>query len=284
MIDLAWAVARGAGFALVLQAAGAVLFVAAFAQLAPHAIAGVRRLAARAAAAGLLVIAAQYLLECARLGGELAGMLDPSLERLLLGSSVGVALGVRFAGLAAIAIGAPSERRSFSRLSLGGVLLAAGSFLVTGHTSISPERALLAPLLLVHLLILAFWFGSLLPLLRATRLESGPQAARLLAAFSGSAQWLVPLIALAGAAMATLLLPGLLALAEPYGLLLLAKLALFAALMGLAAFNRFRLLRGVERGEPAALGRLRTTMAAEFALILTAIAVTTVMTGFFSPS
>lgn len=284
MIDLAWAVARGAGFALVLQAAGAVLFIAAFAHLAPGTLADVRRLAAGAAGVGLIAVAAQYLLESARLGADLASVLDPSLERVVLGSSVGAALGVRFAGLAAMTLGARSERRSLQRLSLAGLLLAAGSFLLTGHTSISPQRALLAPLLLVHLLIVAFWFGALLPLYRVTRLESRAQAGRVLEAFSRTAQWLVPLIALAGAAMATLLLPDPAALISPYGLLLLGKVAVFVALMGLAALNRLRLVPAIERGEVAALGRLRATVVGEFALILAAIAVTTVMTGFYSPS
>jgi len=63
----------------------------------------------------------------------------------------------------------------------------------------------------------------------------------------------VPLIALAGAGIAAVLLPDFAALLAPYGLLLSAKLMLFAALMALAALNKLRLAPALGRGEPGAL-------------------------------
>src|SRR2546430_13229115 len=58
------------------------------------------------------------------------------------------------------------------------------------------HRLLLAPLLLVHLMLAAFWFGSLWPLRQLCALEPRAQAARVIEAFSSGALWLVPLIPL----------------------------------------------------------------------------------------
>ncbi|MGC1729074.1 MAG: CopD family protein, partial [Steroidobacteraceae bacterium] len=106
----------------------------------------------------------------------------------------------------------------------------------------------------------------------------------VLARFSAAAVRLVPLIALAGAVLAVLLLPDTAALLEPYGRLLLFKVALFVLLMGLAALNRLRLVPQIERGKARALRTLRLSMTAEYLLISGAIAVTAVMTGFYSPA
>jgi len=118
---------------------------------------------------------------------------------------------------------------------VAGCLAAVGSFALTGHTALDAHRLLLAPLLLVHLILVAFWFGSLWPLRQLCALEPREQAARVIEAFSSGALGLVPLIALAGAGIAAVLLPDFAALLAPYGLLLSAKLMLFAALMALAA-------------------------------------------------
>src|SRR5207248_8987362 len=80
-------------------------------------------------------------------------------------------------------------------------------------------------------------------------LEPRAQAARVIEAISSGTLWLVPLIPLAGAGIAAVLLPDFAALLAPYGLLLGAKLLLFAALMGLAALNRLRLTPALARGE-----------------------------------
>jgi putative copper export protein len=122
-----------------------------------------------------------------------------------------------------------------------------------------------------------------LPLRQILARAPGTDAARVLAAFSAVALWLVPLIALAGAALAALLLPDLAALGRPYGRLLLAKLILFAALMGLAALNRLRLAPGLAAGQLTAAAGLRGSIALEYLLICAALAISAVLTGSFSP-
>jgi copper resistance protein D len=289
MIDVLWVLARTLVFALLLQSTGAVLFVIAFRGSLARSAAGIARLARGGACAAFAVLIFQCLLELARMAGDWSGASDPGLLRAALGLSTARALGVRGAALAALALalsGAGAQPRGHVRagVALASVALAAGSFTLTGHTSVSAYRWLLAPLLVAHILVLGFWFGALWPLARVTRVEELRTAAEVLGRFSVAAVRLLPLVALGGAGMALLLLPDAAALREPYGRLLLLKVVLFALLMGLAAFNRLRLVPEIERGEARALRTLRASMAAEWLLICGALTVAAVMTGFYSPA
>jgi putative copper resistance protein D len=94
---------------------------------------------------------------------------------------------------------------------------------------------------------------------------------------------LVPLIAVAGIAMALLLAAGVPSLHEPYGALLLVKLGGFAVLMALAACNKWRWMPALEAGAAAPRAALQRSIIAEFVLIAGVLAVTAVMTTFYSP-
>jgi putative copper export protein len=61
-----------------------------------------------------------------------------------------------------------------------------------GHTSVNAHRWTLAGLLMVHLLIVAFWFGGLWPLYVVSLRETPTQAAIVLERFSAAATWLLP--------------------------------------------------------------------------------------------
>ena len=283
MIDVLWLALRAAGLIFSFEAAGMALFVASFAPGLERATA-LRLRARRIALAALAVLAAQALIEPAHMAGEWAGAGDEALWRLSFTSPAGVSNLVRFAGLVLLAFGLATARPRTLAPALGGSVAVVVAPLLSGHTAVHPERVLLAPLLFVHLSVLAFWFGSLRPLRALTVCESPLVAARVLQGFSRTAVWLVPLIGLAGAAMAVLLLPGPAALLEPYGALLLAKVLLFALLLGLAALNRLRLVPALARGQGEAALRLRRSIALEYLLMCTAFAVTAVMTGMFAPS
>jgi putative copper resistance protein D len=162
-------------------------------------------------------------------------------------------------------------------------VLATGAFTLLGHTSVNAHRAALAALLLVHLLVIAFWFGALGPLYLASLRETPARSCELIVRFTAVATWLVPLILLAGAGMAALLLPNLAALLEPYGRLLIAKIVGFALLMGLAAANRWRLGPALAEGTTQSRQRLRRSVAAEYLLICAILTITAIMTTFFSP-
>jgi copper resistance protein D len=309
MPDILSVVLRAVSFVLQLQAAGAVFFAAAFGPALTISLPGIRKLTRVTATVAVFAVAGHYTLEAARMAGDMSGMLDRSLQNMAWTSTFGGAFTVRELGLLLIiagmravsakttasrfftsSVGSPVafvmkrlSARGFTLVGVTGAVLVAVSFTLTGHTSVNSRRGLLAPLLLAHLLIVAFWFGALWPLCLVTLRESRERMARIVAVFSAAAFWLVPLIFAVGVAMAAVLLPDWAALRQPYGALLIAKVALFAVLLGCAALNKWRLGPGLGSGDPQAGPRFRRVVISEYIIMVGVLAVTAVMTTFFSP-
>jgi putative copper export protein len=114
----------------------------------------------------------------------------------------------------------------------------------------------------------------------AARREKPAVAAHLIDTFSRKAAWLVPIILLAGAGLAALLIPDMSTFRRPYGQLLLVKLTLFALLLALASANKWRFGPACARGDTRGFER---TVVVEYLLICAVLAVTATMTTFYSP-
>lgn len=285
MIEGAWLLLRALALVLVLQAVGGALFCVVFRGTLLSAAHAVQRTAWRLSLLALAVLVLQALYEPVHLAGEVSGLTDPAVLRLFLTLGAAAALGVRIAGVVCAAYALWPGGAAPSRLAVAaGVLLIAVSFLLTGHTATALQRGLLAPLLLVHVALVTYWFGALWPLGQVLALEAPQSAARTIAAFSRLAVRLVPLLPLAGGVIAALLLPDVAALGRPWGLLLLGKVLLFTLLMALAALNRLRLTPALAGAEATAARRLSRTIALEYGLILLTLGVTAVMSGEFSPA
>jgi copper resistance protein D len=283
MTDALSVVLRALSFVLLFQAAGAAIFVAIFGRRLASSRATVHRLGQAAALAAIVAVAGHYALEAARMAGEMSGMWDPALQSMAWNSSARAALICRLLGLLLIAVGLRGTGGRWTIVAAGGAALATGAFTLTGHTSVNVHRGALAALLMLHLLVVAFWFGALWPLYVASLCETPARAADLIERFTAVATWLVPVILAAGIAMAVLLLPNVSALSEPYGELLIAKVVGFALLMGLAAANKWRLGPALAH-EPGQSGRwFRRSVATEYVLIAAVLTITALMTTFFSP-
>lgn len=281
MIDGLWLALRAAGFILFLQATGSVLFLVLCARtLTPAAARALRAFALQVTLAALAVVVAQGVFEPVHLAGAWGGESDPQLRHLALSSPGAAVLWLRFTGLGTLCL---ALWRAHPALALPAALVALGSFLVSGHTLLDEHRLILLPLLAVHVCVAAFWFGSIACLRRLLGAGNVAALPAVLQDFSHRALWLVPLLALAGLALAYTLLPDLAALRRPYGLLLCSKVALFTLLLGLAGLNRLRLVPALMRGESSALARLRGTLSAEYLLLGLVLTVTATMTGFYSP-
>jgi hypothetical protein len=295
-------------FVFSLQAAGIAIFLVVFADaLDRDLVEGIRRPGSWSAMSAAMLVLLHYGLESARMAGDLAGVWDLSLQHFVATSNTAVAAGLRVTGLLLVAAylrrttetdgstkpqGGGELRPASAAASRGwprppalawlGAALIAASFAAMGHTAASSQRWLLAGLLLVHLLVIEFWFGALLPLIQLTR-SAAVITAPVILRFSRIATALVPLIAVAGLAMAYVLIPKLGVLGEPYGQLLLAKGAGFTVLMALATLNKWSLGPNLESGGASAARRLRRSMTAEYVLLAAVLVITAVMTSFFSP-
>ncbi|TLY64734.1 MAG: hypothetical protein E6K52_01045 [Gammaproteobacteria bacterium] len=283
MTDVLSAILRALSFVLLFQAAGVAIFVALFGRRLASSRGAVRRLGQAAALAAMVLVAGHYALEAARMTGELSGMWDSSLQGIVWHSPSRAALICRLSGLLLITIGFQGASPRWTIVAVAGAVLAALAFTLTGHTSVNVHRGALATLLMLHLMVVAFWFGALWPLIVASLRETPARASEIIERFTAVATWLVAVILLAGIVMAVLLLPSVSALSEPYGKLLIAKVVGFAVLMGLAAANKWRLGPALVHGSVQTGRWFRRSVAAEYVLIAAVLTITAVMTSFFSP-
>jgi putative copper export protein len=268
---------RAVSFVLLLNAAGIPIFIAVFGHLLPDSLPAIAKLGWGLAIGALVFVAGHHALEGARMAGEMGGVVDPAMQAMTLRSSEGAAFGLRMVGLVLIAVGL---RRGALAVGITGAILATAAFTLTGHTSVTPYRPAAAALLTFHLLVVAFWLGSLWPLYLVAGREPPHRAAHVIDAFSRVAAWVVPVILLAGVGLTLLLVPSWAVFRQPYGQLLLAKVALFAVLMALATLNKWTF------GPACAKGRTRAfkqALAIEYVLICIVLAITATMTTFYSP-
>lgn len=259
------------------------MFIAVFRGDLSNSFGPIRRIAQIAALAALAFVLLHLALEAGRMTGELGGIFEPALQQRVLTSSMGTVAALRVAGLTLLLVGVIGRDGFAWVLAVTGANLALFSFAFIGHTAVDSARWMLAPLLLAHVIIVAFWFGALLPLRAVAKNDPHVRAGEVVDHFSRIALWLVPGIFIAGTILSVVLVPDLAVLRQPYGLLLLVKVAGFALLMALAAWNKWRLGPAIKRGNRFAVRYFRWVVGVEFALISAILAVTAILTSFFSP-
>jgi putative copper resistance protein D len=274
---------RGLAFVALFQAAGAALFLRIFARELDASAALIRDVARTAALAAVVLTALHHVLIPARLAGTFAATFDASLGELVLESNIGPAHAVRLAGLALLAVSLDQDSRAHVIASLVGAGLALSSFALMGHTTIHDLRLVLAPLLLVHVASAAFWFGSLWPLYLVANRESPELAGRVATRFSTHAVRYVPLILFCGAAMTLIFVRSIEALLTGYGAMIGLKTLAYAALLGLAALNRQRLVPEIAAASGAARRAFSATVRIEWAIIAAVLVGTAMITDLFSP-
>ena len=277
--DVVATVCRALSIAAALQAVGIVMFLHIFGHRITHASRSIVKLACWSAIAAIVLTLIQHGLGPARMTANFGGALDMSLQAFYAKSEAGLAHGVRIAGLVLLLFGI-----NRLRIGIAGTILVATSFALMGHTVTHEPRWLLAALLFIHLVVIAFWFGSLLPLLAVTRMQDRKIAGCIVDEFSRIAALAVPLILIAGVILAVVLLGSVEKLLEPYGLLVLAKVTGFALLLGLASLNKWRYAPQISAGSAVAIGAFNRSVYLEWALIFLLIAITTTMTGLFALS
>jgi putative copper resistance protein D len=250
-----------------------------------------RRLLGGSAALLVLASGLGLLLQTAVVAGSLAAALDPStLASVITEMAMGAASLVRAAAAAlalAVLLFAPQGRVGWiTTAALGGVATASMAWM--GHGAATEGVAggvhLLADL--AHLTAAAVWIGALafFVALAGDRRRDADRKAVFhvtLAGFSGVGSGLVAVLVASGLVNSWFLVgpSGWRALAETaYGRLLLLKLVLFAAMVALAAANRFRLTPALRAAlaDPArtdsAVVALRRSLQLELGVALAVVA------------
>jgi putative copper export protein len=276
-------VLRSASFVAVFQAAGMVIFIAMFGRLLGPSLIRIRRFAKVSAIAAIVLLLGQYVVEAARMADDMRGMADTSLQMMVLHSTASAVLAFRILGLSVIALALRRQDDAGLVFSTIGAAIVCASFTLTGHTVASPLRWALAPLLLLHVTIVGFWFGALVPLYLVSNEESPTIAGTVTDAFSRLAGWLVPVILAAGILMGFVFVRHLDEFRLAYGISLIAKVGGFATLMGFAAINKWRLGPRLASGDHRAMQSFRRSLGLEYFLIAVVLSITAAMTALYSP-
>lgn len=255
---------------LIFGAVGALLFAAAVAPLPPRHLSAIGNIALLGVPLVGISLGLQGL---DALGLGLDGLFSPRPFAAGFGTSFGgTAIAASLAFLATFAASRVSPRHR-----IGLVILATGAAalapMLSGHAGTAPPTFVSKPAILLHVLGLIFWLGSLLPLaVLLTRNDSA--ADRALARFSRIVPFAVLLIVASGLVLAALQMgPPNPAWLTGYGLLLGTKLLLLAPLFAVALANRLWLTRPVLSGDDTARRRLRLLVIGEILLVLLVLCV-----------
>ncbi|PXW57905.1 copper resistance CopC/CopD family protein [Chelatococcus asaccharovorans] len=207
------------------------------------------------------------------LGTPLTALGNPITWKTGFSTSYGttVLLAVASGGLALVAILTRGwAGKILSLLAFLGVGMALAA---SGHASAAQPQWLTRPAVFLHATGIAFWAGSLIPLVAAFAARK-PDAVLALRRFANAIPFAVlPLVA-AGMVLALIQLGGPAALwSTAYGQVLMAKLLLLVILFCLAAYNRFWLTKPTEQGDPVATRQLVRSIRIELAIVVTIFAV-----------
>jgi putative copper resistance protein D len=288
MIELVVVLARLVQYAGAATLFGAPLFylygLPAAGPGAARAMPDTRRLIVVAALLTAMGCGLALLAQTVMMSGALASALDPrALVMVATGTQFGAAVLARSAAslitLVLVAALPPSTKLWRIAAALGALALA--SFAWSGHGADGEGAAGLFKLLadIVHLLAAGIWLGALAALvvlvLGARQAEATEVRAlhRALEGFSGVGSLVVAALVLTGLINAWFLVGPdhvLTAVSAAWGAVLVAKLAVFALMLSLAALNRFVLTPRLERSlaglDPtAALVALRKSLLVESA-------------------
>lgn len=254
--------ARAAAYLALLLVAGVPL----------HALAAGQVLAFRARLVlALLAIVAAFasawwaLESVAAMAGITLAELDQATAEVVLAQTpLGKVMEWRLTALAAVFLACfvPLRVLRLPILALAGSV-ALGSVAWTGHAGAS-EMALHRVSDVAHVLAAATWIGALAVFVTSAFSREGADIAAL-ARFARTGSVVVAVLILTGL-LNTLAIAGWPMMFEARWFSILAvKLALFAAMLALAAGNRWRIVPALERGEPDATARLRRSLVLEFA-------------------
>lgn len=227
---------------------------------------------------GLIATIFGFLFRGASLTGDISGMIDPEMLGLLWNTPVGTVFILRVVGLSLLFVGLFLGRIGIWISIIGGIS-ALWSFALIGHVS-GNKFALAEFALLLHLLVIAFWIGILIPLKRlASSSSTNILAAKIGHRFGIIASVTVPILIVMGGYMSYELVGTIAALTgTAYGQALIIKVVLVGSLLGLAAANKIRFIPALSAGDPNAAKRLSRSIIFEWIIISAVLCLTAVLT------
>jgi putative copper resistance protein D len=242
-------------------------------QIVPRAAKGLQAGFVFSAILALLTAILWLCLASGQMSGDWRAAFDMSIvERAIRGTRFGTVFAIRIVGLALLLFmsARPRVHRAEVQVVLSALLLA--SLGLTSHAAASadfPQGYMRAANDAAHLVTAGFWTGGLLVLALLIPENLGRPSGLVapLRLFSVWGTYVVAALVLTGVANAILILGLSAPRISVYRGVLIVKVALAAAMIALAIFNRWRIAPALPR-DAAAPRRLGLTIATELALAL----------------
>lgn len=218
------------------------------------------------------------------------GALDPDMLGIMWDSSIGDGTLLRTIGLmiAILVLISPFKLKSVvlnnylrQGILVSSLFLLAYTFTCIGHVS---ELGVFEKVLLIlHVLVMAWWFGALFPLKQACHESDYGQLYSLMDKFGRQASIAVSLLLIAGLWLAFQLVGNVEELfSSSYGQTLLLKLALVTSILGIAAKHKLKLVPQLKNND----GRdaLSKSISIELVVAFAILSVTAGLTSVVGPA
>jgi copper resistance protein D len=270
LLDGAVVVVYALYYVATIGAAGLAFFMIGFGhRLRPDEVTRLRRTLLGTIAAGLALSVGALALRVFVLTAG-ASVTDGAVWEAVMRSRIGDAFWLRSACLVLLAAAAMPWRAGPAIAAVGAVLVL-GSYAAMGHSMLYRPRQEIAALVVLHLGVVAFWVGSLLPLLWVARRPDSSDTVALLHDWARAATLAVAAMIASGVLLTWYLTARLDLIFEAWhGWALAAKVLAVLAALALALSNRLRHTPALARGEAGAGARLASSIRLEVVLVLLA--------------
>ena len=267
LLDGITVIIRALYYTATIGAAGLGLFAVGFGhRLEPGEAAKLHRTLLATIAAGLLLSVLALALRVLVLTA-CASIFSADVWVAVMRSRIGDAFWLRAAGLVLLAAAVTSWRIG-STITAIGALLVVASYAAMGHSMLFAPRQEIAALVVVHLTVVAFWVGSLPPLLWVAQRHDGASAARLIQDWSKAAIWAVSAMIASGMLLSWYLTLRMDRIFDAWhGWALAWKVLAVLAALGLALWNRQRHTPALARGDAGAGAGLAASIRLEMLLV-----------------
>ena len=267
LLDGLTVVLRAFYYVATIGAVGLALFAIGFGhRLESDEVTRLRRLLLRVIVAGfaLSILALALRVHVLTAG---ANVTDPDVWAAVMRSRIGDAFWLRSGGLVLLAAAAMPWRIGSAAAAVGAALVFA-SYAAMGHSMLYGPRQEIAALVVLHLAVVAFWIGSLPPLLWIARRRDGAAASVLIHDWSRIATIAVAAMIVTGLLLTWYLTVRLDRILDAWhGWALGGKVLVVVLALGLALWNRLRHTPALTRGEAGAGARLATSIRLEMGLV-----------------